>query len=63
MSGQNILTESKLCLETVFRQRTICRLCPNAILRSDEICSMDDNGVTVKGIRNVASLPLANSRH
>ena len=27
MSGQNILTGSKLCWEAIFRQGTICRLC------------------------------------
>ena len=48
MSGQNILTGSKLCWEAIFRQGTICRLCPDAILRPDEIFSMDEIGVTVK---------------
>ena len=41
MSGQNILTGSKLCWEAIFRQGTIC---PDAILRPDEIFSMDENG-------------------
>ena len=47
MSGQNILTGSKLCWEAIFRQGTICRLCPDAILRPDEIFAMDESGVTV----------------
>ena len=48
MSGQNILTGSKFCWEAIFRQGPICRLCPDAILRPDEISSMDESGVTVK---------------
>ena len=48
MSGQNILTGSKLCWEAIFRQGTMCRLCPDAISRPDEIFSMDESGVTVK---------------
>ena len=47
MSGHNILSGSKLCWEAIFRQGTICRLCPDAILRPDEIFSMDESGVTV----------------
>ena len=43
MSGQNILTGSKLCWEAIFRQG------PDAILRPDEIFSMDESGVTVYG--------------
>ena len=45
MSGQNILTGSKLCWEAIFRQGTIC---PDAISRPDEIFSMDESGVTDK---------------
>ena len=45
MSGQNILTGSKLCWEATFRQGTIC---PDAISRPDEIFSMDESGVTDK---------------
>ena len=33
-----------LCLDKIFRQGTIC---PDAILRPDEIFSMDESGVTV----------------
>ena len=51
MSGQNILTGSKLCWEAIFRQGTICILCPDAILRPDEIFSMDESGVIDKLIR------------
>ena len=47
MSGQNILTGSKLFWEAIFRQGAICRLCPDAILRPDELFSMDESGVTV----------------
>ena len=43
------MTGSKLCWEAIFRQGTICRLCPDAILRPDEIFSRDESGVTVKG--------------
>ena len=39
MSGQNILTGSKLFWEAVFRQG-------NTILRPDEIFAMDESGVT-----------------
>ena len=56
MSGQNILTGSKLCWEAIFRQGTICRLYPDAILRPDEIFSMDESGVTVKGGRSTTVL-------
>ena len=35
-----------LGIEAIFRQGAICRLCPDAIFRPDEICSMDDIGVT-----------------
>ena len=35
------------CWEALFRQGTICRLCPDTILRPDEIFSMDESGVTV----------------
>ena len=48
MSGQNFLTGSKVGWEAIFRQDTICRLCPDAILRPDEIFSMDESGVTVQ---------------
>ena len=48
MSGQNILTGSKVCWEAIFRQGTICRLCSDAILCPEEIFSRDDIGVTVK---------------
>ena len=47
MTGQNIMTGSKLCWEAIFCQGTICRFCPDAILRPDEIFSMDESGVTV----------------
>ena len=46
MSGQNILTGGKFCWGAIFRQGAICRLCPDAIFRPDEICFMDDIGVT-----------------
>ena len=49
MSAQNILPRSKLCWEAIFRQSTICRLCPDAMLCPDKIFSMDDIGVTVHG--------------
>ena len=42
MSGQTILTVSKLCWKPYF-----VTLCPNAIFHPDEIFSTDDNGVTV----------------
>ena len=45
MSGQNILTGSKLCWEATFRQGR-CRLCPDAILRPDKIFSMDESELT-----------------
>ena len=56
MSGQNIFTESKLCLEAIFRRGKISRLCPDAILRPDKICPMDDNGVTVDLIASVKAI-------
>ena len=56
MSGQNIFTESKLCLEAIFRRDKISRLCPDAILRPDKICPMDDNGVTVDLIASVKAI-------
>ena len=44
MPGQNILTGGKLCWEAIFRQATICRLCP------DEMFSMDESGVTAHSV-------------
>ena len=54
MSGQIILTGSKLCWEAIFRQGTICRLGPDAVLRPDEIFFMDESGVTVSGVEQFA---------
>ena len=46
--GQNIFTGNKLCWDAILRQGTICILSPDAIFRPEEICSMDDNEVTVQ---------------
>ena len=46
-SGQNIMTGIKFIWEAIFRQGAICRLCPDAIFCLEEICSMDDIGMTV----------------
>ena len=42
------LTGNKLNWDAIVRQGKICRLCPDAIFRPDETCSMVDNGVTVQ---------------
>ena len=46
MSGQIILPGSKFCWDAI--------LCPYAIFRSDEICSMDDSGATPGAERHPA---------